>query len=818
MENILGLSGIEASFRLKKFGENIVKQKKKINFFLLFLKKFNSPLLILLIFVSLVSFFLGESVNAIIILVMVFVSAVLDFFNTFKSEKAVDKLINRVVTTATVWRDGQKKEVVLKKIVPGDIIELTAGDIIPGDGRLLEAKDFFVNQAALTGESFPVEKKSEKGEESMILMGTSVIAGRAIMEVEKTGRFTKYGEIAERLEAGSLETEFAKGLRRFSYFILRITFVLVFIVFTANYFLGRGFFDSFLFALAIAIGLTPELLPMIVSVALSHGSLKMAKKDVIVKNLLAIENFGGMNVLCTDKTGTLTKDKITLIKNIDILGEEKDDVFLYAYLSSMFHTGVINPLDKAIKEYKKLDIDDFKKIDEIPFDFMRRRNSVVVEKDGRRWLISKGAPENMWELCQGVWEKPNLSTINLIEKGQETYQKLSADGFRVLAVAIKEITDFNDVYEKDVEDDLIFVGFAAFLDPPKETVKEAIGSLEKLGVEIKILTGDSAILTQKICRDINLVIKGTLTGEQMEKMTEEELLPVVGRTTIFARVNPIQKEKIILLLKKNNVTVGYLGDGINDAPALKAADVGISVNNAVDVAKETADIILLKKSLDVLKDGIIEGRKTFQNTLKYIMMGLSSNFGNMFSMTFVSFLLPFLPMLPAQILLNNFLYDMSQLSLATDTVDEEAVKKPLRWNLPFIRKYMLIFGPISSLFDFITFGVLFWFFHFGEKQFQTGWFIESLATQVFVIYVIRTQKIPFLRSRPSFLLFFNTLLIVIIAWALPYLPLGSYFSFTPLPLFALISIVIIVIAYLILTEFLKCLFFNKSLRHKQLDN
>jgi len=815
-----GLSAKEAESRLKEFGENTVARKKRIRPLVAFFRKFNSPLLWILIIASLVSFSVGERINAVILLFMIFTSAVLEFVNSYKSEKAVEKLVSRVITTATVIRDGKKREIELKKIVPGDLVILAAGDVVPADCQILESDDFFVNQSVLTGEAFPVEKTTapNSAEEeispqnrSSVFMGTSVVTGFATVLVLKTGERTEFGKIAGELAKAEPETDFEKNIKKFSFFIMRVNLFLVGFVFLINAMLGRGWLTSFLFALAIAIGLTPELLPVIISVSLSRGSIRMAKKDVIVKNLSSIQNFGSMDVLCTDKTGTLTQNKIILVKYMDGLGNVSEDVLLFAYLNSYFHTGVKNPLDSAVQEYKSLHIARYKKIDEIPFDFERKRQSMVVEDGGQRILITKGAPEEIFKICSRYREKGKILKMDAKSKNiiGGNFEELSRDGFRVLAIASREISDLAKVYSRREEKEMIFMGFVAFLDPPKETAREAIKELCGLGIEVKILTGDNELLTEKICREIEIKIKGVVVGAEIEKLSDIELQKTALGATIFARITPEQKERIIINLKKAGKVVGYLGDGINDAPALKAGDIGISVNNAVDVAKETADIILLRKSLRVLKDGIIEGRKTFHNTMKYIMMGLSSNFGNMFSMMGASALLPFLPMLPTQILLNNFLYDVSQLSLTTDAVDEDAIKKPTIWSLPFIRKYMLTFGLISSIFDFLTFGALFFMFRLSESQFQAGWFIESFATQVFVIYVIRTRKIPFIQSSPSRMLFWNTFLLVAFAWAIPFLSLGIFFHFAPLPLAVLGVIFGLVVIYLILVEIAKRIFYKK---------
>lgn len=815
-----GLSSREAVDRLRKFGENTIAKRKRFRPLIAFLQKFGSPLLLLLIGTSVISFFVGERTNAVIIIVMVFVSAILDFVNSYKSEKTVLKLLEKVTTTATVIRDGEKKEIDQREIVPGDVVSLYAGDAVPADARVLEAKDCFVNQAALTGESFPVpkyveEKRIGKNETpterpDFVCMGTSVVTGYAVIEVVQTGFSTEFGKIAARISAETLPTDFEKGIKTFSAFIMRLTFVMVGFVFLANALVGHGTFDSFVFAIAIAIGLTPELLPVIMSVSLSRGSLEMAKKNVVVKNLSSIESFGSMNVLCTDKTGTLTEDRITLVKYVDCFGNIAEDVFTYAYMSSFFHTGIKNPLDKAIREHKTIETRAYEKIDEVPFDFERKRDSIIYKKEEQYTLITKGAPEDILSIAVNFNDKGTKKEFSGTAKQTALgeFEKLSNEGFRVLAVAKKEVSVKKE-YTKEDEADMTFLGFMAFYDPPKKTASSAIRDLEELGIEVKILTGDNEILTEKICRDIGLPVKGVLKSSEVATMNDEELLTKARTTTIFARITPDEKERIILTLKKAGYSVGYLGDGINDAPALKAADVGLSVNNAVDVAKETADIILLEKSLRVLHDGITEGRKTFANTMKYIMMGLSSNFGNMFSMMGASLFLPFLPMLPPQILLNNFLYDTSQLTLATDAVDRNLVKKPPRWDIKFVKKFMIVFGPVSSIFDFATFGLLLLVFHLPESQFQTGWFIESLATQVLVIYVIRTRLIPLIQSRPSTLLFLNTSIAVVIGWIIPFVGLGAFFAFAPLPLPVLLGIAGIVFVYLIVTEMVKRVFFAR---------
>jgi Mg2+-importing ATPase len=550
---------------------------------------------------------------------------------------------------------------------------------------------------------------------------------------------------------------------------------------------------------------------MIIALALSHGSMRMSKKNVIVKNPSSIQNLGSMDILCTDKTGTLTENKITLVRHVDWSGHDSDEVLFYTYLNSIFHTGVKNPLDGAIREFKHLNVTGYEKYDELPFDFQRRRESIVVEKGGQRTIVTKGAPEFVFPICKTYrsgGRDLQFDGLNR-EAAQHEYDALSRDGFRVLGVAYKPAKIQSGPYANKDEREMIFLGFVAFYDPPKQSVTEAISELAALGVEIKILTGDSELLTEKVCRDIGLPVRGVTTGNDILHMSDDELMHLANRTTIFARIAPAQKERIILILKKANHSVGYLGDGINDAPALRAADVGISVNNAVDVAKDTADIILLRKSMRVLRDGVIEGRKTFQNTMKYILMGLSSNFGNMFSMAGLSAILPFFPMLPSQVLLNNLMYDSSQFTISTDKVDQDDIQKPLKWDIKFIRKYMFIFGPISSVFDFATIGAMYYLFHPAVHQFQAAWFMESLATQTFVIYVIRTRKFPFIQSSPSRLLFVSTLASVAIAWILPYIFLNKFLKFEPLSWSMLLAITGLVVIYLFCVQGVKIWFYRR---------
>lgn len=794
---------------------------------MILLSKFKNPLMLLLMGISAVSFALGQKTSASIVIAMVFLSAILDFFNTYKSQKAVNKLVSRVSTKVTAIRDGKKIEIEFKEVVPGDLIFLSAGDIIPADALVLESDDFFVNESALTGESIPVEKITtlDKNSDNFdpekhdhVLMGTSAVSGFATVKVLNTGANTQFGKIVADLNKAEPKTDFEINITKFSIFIMKLVFYMVSFVFIVILFknvdhLNRNIvLEAFTFALAITIGVTPDMLPAIITVCLSKGSQLMAKKDVIVKHLASIENFGSMDILCTDKTGTLTQDHIALVKYVDYDGHDSQRVLELGYLSSFFHTGVNNPLDNAIREYKKINIEEYEKIDEIPYDFTRKRSSMVVKKENAKFLITKGAPEEIFKICRSVEEDGNIFDITGQEKIiTEQFEKLSLEGFRVLGLCYKMIeNDDNNVYSKTIEENMIFAGFMAFLDPPKEGVAQTILELEKLGIEVKILTGDNELLAQKVCRDIGIQISGIVIGKEIENMNDLELEKKALEANIFARVTPDQKERIIMSLKKSGKAVGFLGDGINDAPALKVADVGISVDNAVDIAKDTADIILIQKNLESLKDGVVEGRKTFHNTLKYVLMGLSSNFGNMFSMMGASAFLPFLPMLPAQVLLNNLVYDSSQFSLPSDQVDNDELLKPAHWDLKFIKKYMIVFGWMSSIFDFLTFFLLYFIFKLSEHQFQTGWFIESVATQIFVIYIIRTKKVPFLESRPSLALFVTTLTAVIVAWLIPFTSLGNLMQFEKLPVIIMSIIFAYVLLYLLLVEIVKRVFYRQQ--------
>lgn len=807
-----GLRTDEAIKRSKFFGYNEFKAVKKISPVILFLGYFKNPLIIILIVAALISGLTGGLRNMAIILSMIFLSIILNFYQERKSDKAADKIARRLAIQAKILRNGQEQELNTKYIVPGDIILLSAGDIVPADGRIISADDFFLNEASLTGESLPLEKFADNN--NLVFAGTNVISGFGRYLATNTGITTEFGQIAQRLSSPEPQNAFEKGINSFGFLIIRVIVFIVAIIFLINAIMHKGILNSFLFALAIAVGVTPELLPMIISINMAKGAAKMAKGGVLVKRLNSIPTFGSIDILATDKTGTLTEDRITLIKHINIFGQDSEEIFLAAYINGYFETGIKSILDEAILNHKKLAMEGYQKIEELPYDFNRKRSSIVYEKNGRLTMITKGAPEEIFKISTHYYEGSTIIPLTpaVLSRAVATYDELSGQGLRVLAIAEKEIHEKKKQYPLTEENSLTLKGFMAFYDPPKIDVKETLEFMKKHGVEIKILTGDSPLVTKKICADIGLEVRGIITGEDLDlnRLTDEEIYKKVREATICARLSPSQKEKIIVELKRNGLVVGYLGDGINDAPSLKAADVGISVDNAVDIAKETADIILMKKGLKELMDGVIEGRKTFGNTMKYLLMCLSSNFGNMFSMIGASLFLPFFPMTAGQILLNNFIYDASQLSIPSDNVDPEYLKKPKHWNIKFIKKYMLVFGPISSLFDFLTFYILFGILHLSQGAFQAGWFVESLATQTLVIYVIRTRKIPFLQSRPSKFLLATTLGAVGFGVILTMKGLGSIFGFKPLPLVAFLAIFTLVLIYLVMVEIVKQRFYKKG--------
>ena len=747
-----------------------------------------NPLVVILVIAAVASTFLGDKVDAGIIGAIVLMSAAIDLTQTYRSQRAVEKLRAQVAPTATVLRDGEWKEVRRRDVVPGDIVRLSAGDLVPADARLLDARDLFVLQASLTGESLPAEKRptgeaaSTKADApNMVFLGTSVVSGTATAEAVATGARTAFGDIAGRLGSPPEATAFDLGLRNFSQLIARTVLFLVLFLILVSVARHRDPLQSLLFAVALAVGLTPEFLPMITSVTLSKGAIAMARKKVIVKHLSAIENLGSLDVLCSDKTGTLTSGTMSLDRSLDPFGNVSQRALDLAFFNSKFETGIRSPFDEVILHHPPAKPEDYTKCDEIPFDFERRRLSVVVERQSQRILITKGAPEGILRLLSGY--EIEGKTIPISEDATKRIKQISNElnnqGFRSLAVAYVEVPALPNYSVKD-ERNLILAGFVTFSDEPLPDAAQVIAALEQDGVEVKVISGDNDRVTGHVCAKVGIDPGKIVTGEELDGMTDPALAHVVEDTRVFARISPAQKNRILLALKHNGHAVGFMGDGINDAPSLHAADVGISVSTAVDVARETADVILVEPGLRVLHDGIIEGRKAFGNVMKYLLMGTSSNFGNMFSMAGASLFLPFLPMLPMQILLNNLLYDLSQLTIPTDNVDETYLQKPQHWDIGLIRNFMVLIGPISSIFDFLTFYVLLHFFRTSEAQFHTGWFVESLATQTLVLFVIRTAKNPF-RSRPSRPLIATCLAAVAVGIYLPFSPLAGVLGFTPLP-------------------------------------
>jgi P-type Mg2+ transporter len=813
-----GLSSPEAAARLQAQGPNELAPPRRFEALRELLRYFANPLVLILLVASVVSAAFGQLVSAGIIALMLLLSVALNFTQAYRSQQAAARLRRQVGQTATVIRDGVEREVPVREVVVGDLIHLKAGDLVPADGRLLSTRDLFVNEAALTGESLPREKQAVPGAlvpgglgeaVTAVFRGTSVISGLAVAVVVATGPATEFGRVAAGLVARPPETEFERGTRRFGFLILQVVIFLVLFVFLVNALLKRDLLETFLFSVALAVGLTPELLPMIVSVTLASGAVRMARKKVIVKQLAAIENFGSMDILCSDKTGTLTHGEITVDRHLNVMGENDEAVIRLAALNSVYQTGLRSPMDDAILKHEHPAVARHKRVDEIPFDFQRRRVSVIVQDDGRRLLITKGAPESVLPACTALEVAGTAAPLDAAARAtaDALFRRLSADGYRALAVAYRPVGD-QPAYSVADERELVFVGFAAFLDPPYEGVAETLRTLRADGIEVKIITGDNELVTQKICREVGLDPGVIVLGEDVERMSDPALGAVAERTTVFARVSPIQKNRIVRALHARGHVVGCMGDGINDAPALRSADVGISVQNAVDVARDAADIILLEKRLAVLHEGVIEGRRSFGNIMKYVLMGTSSNFGNMLSMAAASLFLPFLPMLPLQILLNNFLYDLAQVPIPSDRVDGTYMRKPKRWNIGFIRRYMLLIGPLSSVFDFATFAVMLWVFEAGPVLFRTGWFVESLATQTLVIFVIRTDGPPW-RSRPSRGLAWGVSACATTGALLPFTPLAPWLGFAPLPPLFFGVLLAMVVAYLGLMEAVKRWFYRR---------
>jgi Mg2+-importing ATPase len=817
-----GIQQADAESRIKQYGPNTLKAQRKTSAVGLLLRQFKSPLVLILIFAAIVSAFVGEWTDAIIILAVILSSTLLGFVQEYRASNAVEKLRSQVTIKSSVLRGGKPQMLPSEQVVPGDVVLLSAGSLIPADGIVLEANDFFVNQAVLTGETFPVEKlpgivpdKASLAERTnCVFMGTSVRSGTAHVLIVEIGKATVFGQIAERLSLRPALTDFEHGVQKFGLLLTQVMLVMVVLVLAINIFLAKPPIDSLLFALALAVGLTPELLPAIISITLSHGAQQMAKHGVIVRRLNSIENFGSMDILCTDKTGTLTEGVVRLDGALDLDGQPSTAVLNYSFLNSQYQTGLNNPLDDAIianAQQAGLKIAAEQKIDEIPYDFVRKSLSVVTANPQRqRTLITKGALENILKICSQVQSGSESHPLDdkTLAGIEQHYSDWSDKGFRVLGVAIRRLDGEAASYSSADEKGLSFIGFLLFFDPPKTDVQKTIVDLASRGVQLKIITGDNEKVARHVADAVHLPILGLLSGNALNNMADEALWHAAERTNIFAEVDPNQKERIILALRKTKHVVGYMGDGINDAPALHAADVGISVDTAVDVAKDAADFVLLKQDLDILREGIDVGRMTFANTLKYILTTISANFGNMFSMAAASLFLPFLPLLAPQILLNNFLSDIPGTTIASDNVDPEWVAKPRRWNTVFIRDYMVLFGLVSSIFDFLTFGVLLYLYHASPVEFRTGWFIESLLTELVIALVVRTRRV-FFRSRPGTLLLVSTLIFIAITLVLPYLPFSTFFGFIPLPAPLMLMMIGLTVLYVVVTEIAKKYFYSR---------
>jgi Mg2+-importing ATPase len=845
-----GLLDREAEERLQQTGPNTIAHEIHKNAWRKLLERFENPLNLLLLALAVISFFMADYEAATIISIMVLISVLLSFFQEYRSSNAAEKLRAMVSTTATVVRKDTRegvpsevrdafqvrlmphgpvrKEVPLETLVPGDVIHLSAGDMIPADVRLLSAKDLFVNQSSFTGEAMPVEKFASteadraKGAfdlSNICFMGSNVVSGTATAAVVLTGPRTYLGVLSSSIVGQRVLTSFDKGVNRFTWLMIYLIAVMVPLVFLINGLTKGDWMQALLFAMAVAVGLTPEMLPMIVTVNLAKGAIAMSRKKVIVKRLNSIQNFGAMNILCTDKTGTLTQDRIILEKHLDIFGQENEDVLEFAYLNSFYQTGLKNLLDVAVLDHMELHTrlrveSSYRKVDEIPFDFARRRMSVVVEKNRvQHVLICKGAVEEVFSVCSRG--EVNGETFDLdeghLQRLRDVTRELNEDGFRVIAVAYKEIPAPLATYSVRDEADLVLVGYIAFLDPPKDSAMEAIAALHRHGVQVKILTGDNEVVTRKICKEVGLPVERIVLGSEIETMSSAQLTEVAESATVFAKLSPEQKANVIRALRQHGHVVGFLGDGINDGPALKAADVGISVDTAVDIAKESADIILLEKSLLILEEGVIEGRMVFGNIIKYIRMGASSNFGNMFSVLGASAFLPFLPMAPIQVLVNNLLYDLSQTTIPTDNVDEEYLARPRQWDIGNLTRFVLFIGPISSIFDYATFFTLLYAFGAWDHAalFQTGWFVESLLSQTLIVHIIRTGKIPFVQSRASLPLMLTSLVICSFGVWLPFSPFAGSLGFTSLPPHYWLALGLILVIYLSLTHFVKSWFIRR---------
>ncbi len=835
-----GLLGAEAGERLEKYGLNEISYEKPPTWYELLLRSYLNPFNILITILGVVYYFTGDTDGTIIITTMVVISVAIRFIQEFRSQIAAEKLKAMVSTKATVIRRGDgyspptKIDIPMEDLVPGDLIFLSAGDMLPADVRLVASKDLFISQSALTGEAMPVEKSdksltqiSGQGRRlldtpNMCFMGTNVLNGTATAVILATGNNTFFGSMAKKISGYRPMTSFDIGINQVTWLLIRFMFAMVPIVFMINGFTKGDWFQAFLFSLSVAVGLIPEMLPMIVTANLAKGAVKMAESKVIVKHLNSIQNFGAMDILCTDKTGTLTQDRIILERHLSLNGEDDEEVLQYGYLNSYYQTGLKNLMDVAVLEHvelkQELHLDKaFRKVDEIPFDFMRRRMSVVVEETPKQeLLICKGSVDEIISVCTLARIKGEIVALSDPIKLQslQLVEDLNGDGLRVLAVAYKEMP-FEQHREYNIQDEsaLVLIGFLAFLDPPKQTAEAAVKELQKLNVSVKVLTGDNEVVTKKICSWVGLKVDKILNGTEIDAMSDEQLKAVVDETTVFAKLFPLQKSRIISMLKENGHVVGFLGDGINDAPALRESDVGISVDTAVDIAKESADIIMLEKSLMFLKDGVLEGRRTFGNIIKYIKMAVSSNFGNVFSVLGASAIFPFLPMLPLQLLVQNLLYDVSQIAIPFDSVDKDVLERPSKWNPRGILKFMVFIGPISSIFDYTTFAVMWFVFAANsiESQaiFQSGWFIEGLLTQTLIVHVIRTQKIPFIQSIASIPLLLSTAIIMAIGIYIPYSSFGASIGLVPLPHTYFYWLLATLFCYCALTQVIKVWFIKR---------
>ncbi len=813
-----GLTGDDARARLLRLGANGMRPRRRAGMTGLLLSQFKSPIILILLFAASMAFFLGQHTDALIILGIVVGSGSLGFWQERGAAGAMEALLARVRIKATVLRDGGSIEVPLEEVVPGDVTLLNAGDVIPADCLILESKDLFVDEAALTGETYPVEKApcpralpaetplGQRG--NSLFLGTHVVSGTARAVVARTGAETEFSQVSGRMALGRPETEFERGVRRFGYLLMEVTLILAIAIFAINVALARPVLDSFLFSLALAVGLTPQLLPAIVTVNLAHGARRMAERKVIVKRLASIEDFGSMDVLCSDKTGTLTEGVVRVHSAIDFERNPSEKARLYAFLNARYESGFANPIDQAIRADRPFDLTGFRKLDEVPYDFLRKRLSILVEEKGRPLMVTKGALASVLEVCSRA-ETAGGRAVDIAEARpaiDRHYEELGAEGYRTLGVAYREL-EAGTAMTKEHETGMTFVGFLVLHDAPKDRITETIRELERLGVSLKVVTGDNRHVAEAIGIMVGVQHPNVVTGEEIRRMSDQALVQRVGEVSVFAEVEPNQKERILLALKKAGNVVGYLGDGINDASALHAADVGISVDSAVDVAKEAADIVLLEKGLDVLADGIREGRATFANTLKYVYIATSANFGNMFSMAGISLVLSYLPLLPKQILLVNLLTDLPEMAIASDAVDPEFVERPRRWDISAIREFMVVFGAVSSLFDYATFGLLLLVLHATPIEFRTGWFLESVVSATVIVLVIRTRR-PFYSSRPARALSVCTVLVIGATLAIPYTPLGALLGFGPLPAAFVPALAGIVVLYVAAAEAAKRWYFR----------